>query len=309
MKTVAVIFGGTELLDKPLNDPAFLQGYLELAQEMQKRGARLILTRGLVSYLGNQRFSSALVYKDGEFAPHTEPIEADVLYNKSAAFYPERHALVVNRKDFELLFTDKAYMASIFPHLFPKTYVAQRADQARAVAARLPGEMIVAKPLFGYGGEGVLIGPREDVLEKATGGPLLLQEFIDTSGGIPGITDSRSDLRVIVTGVERAHKIILMYARETASGKMVSNFSQGGTIQPIAPDQWPHGVQGLVEEVDRTFVQYGRRTYCLDCGRAPDGRWIIYEVNVPAGQMTRAECGTEADRYVSGLADLLIPTD
>ncbi|MDB4978870.1 MAG: hypothetical protein JWM56_1056 [Candidatus Peribacteria bacterium] len=305
MKKVVLCFGHTDFVRGPAMEVLYEEMYKELGTALADLGVALHGAR-VSGYLGGNKFAEGSVFQNGQFTLLHEPFEADVILPKSSAFYADSNARVINPKSFELLFNDKMYMAARFPHLFPRTIMASNMAQLGTALQRIPGERIVMKPVSDYGGAGVVIDRKENIAEQASLFPVIVQSFVDTSKGIPGITHSVSDLRIIVTGIGKEYQILLMYYREPAPGLLVSNFARGGSIVMMTPAQWPAGAVSLVEEVEKEFHAYGARNYCIDCACDANGKWFMYEVNVPPGEMLREECGSQADRYTQGMVDLFL---
>ena len=84
----------------------------------------------------------------------------------------------------------------------------------------------------GRRGQNILIDFPEKIRESVhtLEEPYLLQEFIDTSAGIPNIATGTDDLRVIIIGGE----VIMASIRTPAPGKLLANVAQGGTIKEIS---------------------------------------------------------------------------
>jgi len=161
--------------------------------------------------------------------------------------------------------------------------------------------ILVAKPLDQEGGHGVRIVRREEIPSVVTTFPYLLQEFIDTSGGIPTIASGMHDLRII--SVEG--KIVLSYLREPKAGSFLANESQGGKLSEVELHRLPEDALDIWKIVDEEVKQYSNRVYSLDIGRDREHGWRIIELNSkpgldPIGKYPGAE------RFMRSLADLLL---
>ncbi len=306
MKKIAVCFGGEKPFDAPLNDPAYFQGYLDLGEELAKRNAELYLVRALFSYAGGNRFSSGLRYSQGKFEEVQEPFEADLLLNKSSKFFPDEQATVINDKKLDDLCNDKTRMLEIFRDLFPNTIVVENPDDLPEALAQIPSKRVVVKPISGYGGSGVFIGERHEVQAPPNIFPVVAQEFIDTSEGVPGITTTNHDMRIVVTGKNEKASIALMFIRTPRPGSLLSNVAKGGYVTIVDRPLWPKELLPIVERVDKEFQKFPQRFYSVDLGRNTDGTWKLIELNAPPGTMSRLECGNEADRYFEVVCDLLL---
>lgn len=128
------------------------------------------------------------------------------------------------------------------------TYRCSDPSERAAVLGRL-GEL-VTKPVDGYGGSGVLVGPAATTAElverraeiEATPSGWIAQEVVDLSThptlGADGLEPRHVDLRAFVcltgTGPDDAHLADLALTRVAPEGSMVVNSSRGGG----AKDTW-----------------------------------------------------------------------
>jgi len=110
-----------------------------------------------------------------------------------------------------------------FPSLIPRTYMLRDRDDLREVLAELGGQMIL-KPVYGYGGRGVLIAREGDpnlstLFELATDDGAewtIVQEFVPEA--------TRGDKRILLIDGEPVGAVL----RVPASGELRNNFHMGG---------------------------------------------------------------------------------
>jgi glutathione synthase/RimK-type ligase-like ATP-grasp enzyme len=302
MKTIAVRVSGALSEHQLLDDASYVESYEDLGRELERRGARLYLVKENTFYRGGNAFDRGWVFGDGRFHFTQEPFEADLIFNKDSAFEPRDGARMINRKDFDIFCNNKWSVYSLFPSLFPQTIRLSSKEEAAAALQKLQGDYAVIKPLASYGGEGVFIGARQEVLHHLTHFPYLAQEFIDSSKGIPGVTDTLHDFRLIIINGNVIHTFIRTPRTET----FVANVARGGILMPVPKRMRPPEALALVEPIDAQLAQYGPRMYSIDCARHADGRWLLLELNAPPGQQSRRECGDEAGEYFDALCGLLL---
>jgi glutathione synthase/RimK-type ligase-like ATP-grasp enzyme len=166
----------------------------------------------------------------------------------------------------------------------------------------MPTEQVVCKPPVSYGGRDIFIGRKTDAATSVFTYPVLLQEFVDTSAGIPGLTESHHDYRIILMNNE----VLLTMIRTPPPGKIISNVMQGGTASIVPPDKRPDTPHRIAQEIDTALSQYGKRLYCIDCILGSDGEWKLLELNPEPGMMTPAELGPFADEYYRLFATFLL---
>jgi glutathione synthase/RimK-type ligase-like ATP-grasp enzyme len=298
-RVVAIFFNDSGFDAYPFDDPVYRQAYHELAELLAERDASAIIVRSQATYIGDNRFSSGWEFRDGVFVACEGSVIADIVFNRGN-FVPRGAVHMLNHPDIERLCTDKYETWKRFPTLFPRSVVAENVTQAEEASHSLEGEMLVAKPIALERGIGVLIGPREEVLKNIPSYPYLLQEFIDTSGGIPDIAKSFHDLRVIIA----AGLPVIAYVREPQGGSFVANQAQGGKCTFLPLMSLPEDVMTLCAAVDTALQEYPDRLYSVDMGRNIDGRWQLIELNSKPG-LEPLDASADAPRYLAAIADIL----
>lgn len=300
MKTIAVFFDKPGYDDYPFDHQEYVEAYHDLAPMIVQRGARFAIVRDQKTYKGNNVFSGYWMFENGTFVRHDEDLEVDVIYDKGH-FVPDASARMSNDRELTDICTDKYRTAREFPELNPKTFLARSKDELIQALANIPVDSyVVAKPVNLEEGIGVMIAPPAEIAESVTQFPYLLQEFIDTSEGIPGIVDGMHDLRMIVVEGE----IVVSYIRTPPPGKMTANVSQGGREIEVFPELLPAGAKKIVEDVEKKFSRYANRTYSVDVGRHKDGTWKIIELNAKTG-LSPVSKGKHYARFLNRLADVL----
>ena len=304
MKSIVVFFKQPNFSDEPLDEAVYVEGYTELAKAVTAKGARFVIARGQYTYLGGTTFQGGWMFLDGVFQRYDGRLKADLIYNKDNTFIATPDANIINRRGLEDICIDKMVTYRHFPELFPLSVQAKSRQEYLQALGRITSDMIVVKPLTGFGGEGVHIIPRQEALQLEPEFPLLVQQFIDTSGGIPGIVDGIHDFRIIVMN----GRVLSTTVRTPASGKLLSNVSQGGTMQTVLPADRPADALAFVEKIDPSLEKFGSRMYTIDLGRDISGQWYLIELNDQPGLQTREEAGggEHADRYYGEFAEFLI---
>jgi len=261
--------------------PAYLR-LLELCQE--KDWEVFVLTRK--TYEGGGIFNGAWQFDRHKFSRVKEPVKIDLVYDRTGGvkFPPEEPSgpIVVNRRDFKLLCWDKWLAYRKTSRFMPKTiWVGERQNLA-SVLPKIKTNWVVLKPYNGLKGIGIFIGPKEKALsfEFPEKHPrYIAQEFIDTSGGIPGIVEGLHDLRVAVTNGEA----VWSHVRTPPSGSFQANVAQGGKIKEIACTKLPAVVKQITDQIaSRFYKAYDNPSYTLDFGMTKEGP-LIFEFNDQMG--------------------------
>ncbi len=108
--------------------------------------------------------------------------------------------------------------------------------------------------------------------------PVIVQEFLDSASGIPGVYNGIHDYRVMVMNGE----VIGSFLRTPPPGELKTNVAQGGIIRPVENKDIPKSIFPIVEEVDAAFAHCGERFYGIDLAFTEQGPKII-ELNSRPG--------------------------
>lgn len=284
---VAVYFTDPEPMGAPFNkqNGSYMRGYLELAREIADLGGRCCFVRGSDTFVGAGTFTRCFWPEDGNIREEQGPIQADIVLNKGEDQEFDDGTKVVNDPQFHAFCNDKPATYRTFKDVSPVSIVVRTKLQLENAVKRVPGEKIVAKPVAGAGSRGVVIGSREEVLAAEHTYPIVVQEWIDTSAGIPGICEGRHDLRfIIIAGI-----LALVAVKSPEPGKLVYGLSQGGSFRILDDGEVPLDAWEMVEAIDGRLDHFPSRYYSIDVARRADGKWFLIELNSPAGMNEEAE--------------------
>ncbi len=300
MRTVAVYFDDPGENDYPFSIELYRTVYRQLATVIQEMGGQLMVVRGAETYLGDNKFSHAWVFDGTWFMRKEGPVHADFVWNKGRKLQtPEMRQ--VNNPKMEEICLDKWKTYELFSHLMAKTIHVENKGKLADALKELRTERVTLKPLSGFGGFNVLIGSREEVSAKNTMYPCIVQEFVDTSGGIPDIVDEMHDFRIIsLNGA-----VGLCYIRTPPPGMFTANVSQGGKEIEVPPEKIPPEPLQALAEVDRVFSKYLPRIYTVDMGRDKSGKWFVFEINGKPG-FSPMETGESYPPFYRKLGGLLL---
>ncbi|GEM_PF-1946373 len=259
------------------------------------------------SYIGNGNFSNVAIYKEGEIVKTNEEFKADVIYQfkKMANLDFDRSNVVITNtpefKDFCLKINTYDYM----PQFFPKTFLAKNLDEIKEALNKIKTEKVVLKPNKGSNGDDVYIWNINEVdfnsipKDKLEDQGFLVQEFIDTSLGIPNIAISYHDLRIITHG----DKISLCHVRQPVPGTLISNSHRGASITEIDIDSIPPFILNFYSEVHTEIIKkYPKPLYSMDIGIGKNGPKLIELNSHTAFPGENFKC---MDRFINNLIDHL----
>lgn len=247
MKKVAVFFKESWINDYPFTKEEYLESYKELDTEIKNLWAEFFIVRDNSTYLGNWNFSNSWKFKNWEIIENWE-ITIDVIYDKWE-FNTDDTIPVLNNKFVNEVCTDKHKTYEMFTEFCPKTLLVNNEEEFDAALSTIDGDMKVIKPLDGEEWNGVYIWNSEYLKWCEYIYPLLVQEFLDTSDGIPGIYKWIHDLRLVYINWE----IIFSFYRTPPVGTLLANISQWGGVGLIEPKDLPKTVLDISNVVKEKF--------------------------------------------------------
>ena len=310
IKIVAVYFTEPGYDDYPFNEEEYRVAYHIMGQLLEDRNTQMIIVRGKKTYKGGLRFSGYWEFRDSAFHRHDKEIEADLLFMRGK-LKVDRGINMINDPKLHALCDDKAKTYRRFTDISPMSIRVNNRRVLMAGLKKISSKLVVAKPVDGFGGAGIVIDTAEKVPKKLHDFPYLLQEFIDTSGGIPGICTGLHDFRMIsVQG-----QIVSVFIREPRQGSYLANVSQGASIWELPVKDIPADARALFATVDKELAHFKNRVYCVDVARQKDGMWKLIELNAEPGLSAYDYDGRNdprgkgkaegSKRYFTSLADLL----
>ena len=105
----------------------------------------------------------------------------------------------VNRSETIALAGDKYATYRRFGHRMARTELLSAALREPGIVAGWRGDKVVVKPRRGHAGSGVRVVPKSalpaDLADVA--GQWIVQEWVDSSGGVPGLADGAHDVRAV----------------------------------------------------------------------------------------------------------------
>jgi glutathione synthase/RimK-type ligase-like ATP-grasp enzyme len=300
MFTIAVYFALADDASPPSGKAAYVHAYSRLADIVARKGGRLVAVRGKGSYEGGNRFSGGWEWDGSSWRETVGPVEADVVFMKDRDFPRDASAKRVNGLAFEDLCSEKDKTYAAFPEVFPKTALAATADLLEAALGEIQGEVIVVKPADGACGRGVFVGKRPDLDRGSLPYPVLVQECIDMSQGVPGLCTGTHDVRIVFVGGQ----VALCTLRTPREGSLIANAAQGGSIAIVPPEKIPPEALALALHIDSRLQVYPERVYSVDMGLHRGTEWKVIELNAPPG-LTPPDAG-DVEKYYDLLADHLM---
>lgn len=286
------------------------------ADERQFREARY----ELVSRLNEAGHYGCIVYADsykgkGTFSRHLYPInpatltyeergevQLDALYDKTK-LYPVDLPHITDYA-VAAICNDKVRTSEIAGDLQPRQYtLGNPEDLAKLHELDNGSGLVVVKSPVGFGGKEVLIDTVEHLQShlKDAQFPLISQEFIETSQGIPGLTSGRHDVRVLILNGE----VLGGSVRTPREGGYLSNTHQGGSMRILTIEELPRQLLEMAAEVDDRLPARPR-LYAADfMYNQSSDKWFLVELNGNPGALP-SSFGPIGEKFQRKLLNFLI---
>jgi glutathione synthase/RimK-type ligase-like ATP-grasp enzyme len=313
--SIVIFCTSLKLGGEPISSNYYWEAYLDLLLALKDRGVEAYFATDNNTYLGGGLFSVAYTadtkIKDPKYLRAVKGVKANVVFERAESDpFQGKDVAVINPEAIRRIANNKIAIYQQFPALQPASVVVNDHNALIAAIDVVAAEKVVVKEPDGYGGEAVYIGTKTEVLERipTTKYPLLVQEFVDTSGGVPGYGPGVHDVRLEICGGQ----ITCFYIRQAQAGQLHSNVHLGGTMTFLPTEDVPTELVKLVAEIDQVFAP-SPRFYAADFAHSRQG-WRLIELNDYVGLARLSENGQpspndeEALKTLGRLADYLVET-
>ncbi|OGZ31709.1 MAG: hypothetical protein A3H02_01440 [Candidatus Niyogibacteria bacterium RIFCSPLOWO2_12_FULL_41_13] len=237
---------------------------------------------GKESYIGNGIFSNVWKLNDGLLAIAESEFKADLIYQRrlfgttSKEFEP---AKVINTPEFRLFSRDKYQVYRLLKEFSPETHLAQSIDEIKRAMEIVPGEQVVIKPRHGEKGAGVFVWNKNQEFkgesiqeEKLANGGYLLQAFVNTNGGIPGVVEGVHDLKFLNIGDS-------IFANLRTPEKKTLIITGDSPYTEVATNSLPKEILDFRNRVcSKISASFPMQLYSMDIGNTPQGP-MLFEIN------------------------------
>jgi glutathione synthase/RimK-type ligase-like ATP-grasp enzyme len=290
MKKVLILFGKSRWREsRPFKNKDYQYSYEFFYTLCKKNGIQMY--RASYEWYDYKKniFNYAWIY-EGENAnwKRVFNIKPDLVYDKTKArmevYYKkelirERYPFI-NNLEFTRLIDDKLTTSLLFEKWSKKSWLVEDRKGLKKALEKIRGKKVVLKPLIESGGKGVLILNKEDIIKKAkVDGPHILQEFIDSSRGVPEFSEGIHDLRLVFVN----DKIIYAYIREPKKGSFLANLAQGGSLTIVPLKKLPKSLLPIIRHANDIFKTFEPRVFCVDFMFDEKGKPWIVELNSMPG--------------------------
>lgn len=224
-------------------------------------------------------------------------IKPDLIYDKTKAsmesYYKKeliaKNYPFINNLSFTQMLDDKLITSLLFSKWSKKSWLVNDEKKLRRILPKIRSHNLVVKPISESGGKNVQFLNKDTVMKKVVlDKACLVQEFIDSSSGVPGIKTSNSmhDLRLVFVN----EKLIYSYIREPEIGSFLANLAQGGSLHIVPKDKLPTSLKPIIRYANNVFETFNDKIYCIDFMFDENERpWIVELNSMPGLYFTSQE--------------------
>lgn len=273
-------------------DRQFSESVFDLRDNLVQKGIDLILITSQNPYVGNGQFYGYWQPCDNHrFKAINGIVKPDLILDKGHIDFNDGFLNFFNNHDFARLGRNKYTQSVIAKKYLPHTELVCSEKDYNTVLRNIKSEKIVAKPLDLNGGNGVTLHNRNELNKNQTF-PVIMQEFIETNGGIDGMVNGRHDIRLyIIDG-----KATMCSIRQPKEGNWLSNTHQGGTIHFYNKSQINPELLKFAQPIIRIFDKMGGKFYSVDFMHGNDS-WYMVEMNDRPGMPALFQDSNGAVKY------------
>lgn len=307
-KKILIYFTQKEVAEDP-----FVHGgtrreiYWSIFREGMDRGLDMYLGVKPTIHRGGMEFENVLFFTGDRFVFKEERVVFDAIFDRNPKRdfpTPDIDHKTLNTLAFKKLANSKDQTYELLREYMPKTFpISSEEDFKAALKQFKPTEMAVFKPVDSFGGKGVLIANAQDLSPSllVPDKKFVLQKFVDTSKGVPGIISGHHDLRIIIIN----DTPIMLQAREPRPGELRANLSQGGNCYEFPYEKSPLAIQAIVNAVHPMIdAAFSSPFYSIDFGVDSEGVPYIFEINDQIG-LKGAITGKNKDKFCKNFIDSL----
>jgi len=289
MKKILILFGKSDWKNAhPFSNKDFQASYECLYSIARERGIQMY--RASHEWYDHDKhiFKYAWKYEATRGWERAHNIQPDLIYDKTKAstetyFKKEliaKNYRFVNSLRFTRIMDDKLITSLIFHKWSKKSWIVNNPKKLRKILPKIKSQKFVIKPISESGGKEVQILQKGDAFEKVTfGNDYLIQEFIDSSSGVPGVSDHMHDLRLVFIN----DKLSYAYIREPKEGNYLANLSQGGSLSIVPKDRIPPSIAPIIRYANKVFETFNPRIYSIDLMFDKNKKPWIVELNSMPG--------------------------
>ncbi|MDQ1283840.1 MAG: ATP-grasp protein [Patescibacteria group bacterium] len=266
-----ILFGKSDWRKaKPFSNKDYMYSY-EYFYDICKKGGIQMYRASYEWYdYKNHIFKHAWVFegKGGNWKK-VDNIKPDLIYDKTKArmetYYKKEligeHYPFINDLCFTRLIDDKFITSLLFSKWSKRSWVIKNNTDLKMTLKNISSSKLVAKPLSESGGNGIFIIEKKKYGElPKINSPYIVQDFIDSSRGVPGVSQKMHDLRLVFIN----NKLMYSYIREPQEGSFLANLAQGGSLKIVPENKLPRTIFPVIKHANKIFAAFEPRIYSID---------------------------------------------
>jgi glutathione synthase/RimK-type ligase-like ATP-grasp enzyme len=245
--------------------------YENLEAELTKLGSVAIFAFGHKSYnFITHNFQNGYDTKFQQSLPIQLDVIRDLTMPKedNKPVYTDTAApILVHDPSFSAFLRNKRNVYNLLPEVHPQT-IAAKNDEIMEAAAAICGTMVVVKPVTGEKSQDIFIGKKENLTTEMPKGEYLVQEFIDTSAGVPELA------------IKHVHNVRVLSINSRLVGAVGRINNAGGHLlygeandvygKVYLPEELPETMLAIASKVQdefKTLAGSGRNVIAIDLMR------------------------------------------
>ena len=310
MKKVMILFGKSRWdKSKPFSNEKYMYSYEYFYDICKKNGVQVYRASYQWYDYRKKIFKYAWVFENkNKNWKRVYNIKPDLIFDKTKS-NPEsflKSSLIrkdypfFNSMEFTKIIDNKLATSLLFSEWSKKNIIVNDFNHLLVVLKKISADKkLVLKPINLSGGENVFIGTKSSIVKKIRETEVkisdwILQDFIDSSKGIPGIMKGIHDLRLVVID----DKIIYSYFRKPAQGNLLANLAQGGSMEIVPIKKLPKEVFPIIEKAKNIFSKFEHKIYAVDVMFDKNNNpWIVELNSMPGMYFTKGQEKTRKHFY------------
>lgn len=216
----------------------------------------------------NGTFTRSWIRHNGAWKVTKQRLKPKLIMDKAALNYDDLEfkmelpgmGITINPWGFDVIASDKLMTSATFSDIVTPTYLVRNVASLKKALKHIKSKEVVIKPRLGSGGKGVQIVKKSKVEEVDFDELSIVQPFVDTSGGVPGVYKGIHDFRVVFVG----DKPVVSYIRTPAPGTRLCNISQGGGVIMVPLSKMPKSLKPLIKSALSTLKIFPYKAFSLD---------------------------------------------
>lgn len=310
MRYVAIYVSPIDPVKGPsFKPPLYEKAYPQLFSLIRRQGALVVLVhRQSETYLGDGVFSEYWVpvfddeYTVVGYRHHKQSIAIKTVYDKARLTADD--VTIINPMGIRDICRDKLKSYEFIPDLHPASRVVSDQAALDQIITQKDQATVAIKELDSNGGRAVYVGKATDYKGNLAF-PLIVQDFVDTSGGYHNLAEGMHDVRVALFDGEIVHGRL----RTPGKGELRANASFGGHNRALALSEIPESLVQTAKKIDKKLARLsrgGHRFFSVDFGHDVNSKeWKVFELNAWPG-LVNADTGANEYDYMDRLAQKLV---